>query len=71
MKSKYYFQQFGKEIAKENKKYKSYSETSDVPLNKCDHIGKVEIIDGELRCKCGAGWRGSEVKHLFDLFAKK
>lgn len=71
MKSKYYFKQFGKEIAKEVKKYKAHSETTDIPSKVCTHYGKVKMVGSDLRCSCGAGWSGPEVQHLFDLFAKK
>lgn len=71
MKSKYFYKQFGDEIAKETKKYKAYSETKELPQTKCDHFGKVKMINGELRCSCGAGWSGANIDQLFDRFMKK
>jgi len=39
----------------------------DVPLPKCKHKN-IEIISGsELRCKCGAGWSGGNIKELYKL----
>jgi len=71
MKSKSFYKQFGEDIDKEVKKYKAFSERTELPSTKCDHKGKVKIIDGELRCSCGAGWRGPEIDTLFDYFMGK
>lgn len=70
MKSKFFYQQFKDEIAKEHKNYDTHQEEKRIPYGKCNHIGKVKIIDGELRCSCGAGWRGPEIDTLFDRFMK-
>ncbi|MHA1303090.1 MAG: hypothetical protein ACTSPI_05240 [Candidatus Heimdallarchaeaceae archaeon] len=66
MKSKYYFKQFKKTIAKDNKKYKTHLEETELDSNKCNHIGKVKLVNGELRCSCGAAWSGPGIERLFD-----
>jgi len=70
MKSKHFFTQFKDEIAEEHKKYKTHQEEASINSGRCNHKGKVKIIDGELRCSCGAGWKGSQIKFLFDIFNK-
>jgi len=71
MKSKYIFKQHGKQLDKETKEFKAYSEKTDIPLKGCNHKGKVRLENGELRCTCGAGWSGGNIEKLFDLLNKK
>jgi len=71
MKSKYFFEEFKKEIDDDHKKYKTVQEKTDIHINKCDHKNKVKLIGSELRCKCGAAWSGTNIEALFDLFDKK
>jgi hypothetical protein len=40
----------------------------DVPLPKCNHKDVKMISGSEMRCKCGAGWRGINVSKLYKLF---
>lgn len=41
----------------------------DKPLEKrCKHKGKVALMSStEIKCQCGTGWSGSNVKQLFEL----
>ena len=70
MRSKYFFEQFDEQLKEEKEKFKAKSETVDVPIRVCKHKGKVSIIDGELRCKCGAAWSGPEIETLYKIFNK-
>lgn len=37
----------------------------DVPIPKCPHK-KIRMISGsEMRCQCGAGWRGANMIQLY------
>ena len=40
----------------------------DVPLPKCKHKDVKMISGSEMRCKCGAGWRGGNVQKLYKIF---
>lgn len=71
MKSKYFFEDKAKEIKEEHKLYKTKLESTDISTDRCDHKGKVEILNGILRCRCGASWSGPGLDTLFDLFSKK
>jgi hypothetical protein len=70
MSFKYFFEPPNDEIVEENKKYDAHSEEKEVPMYKCDHKGKLSFVPGGLRCKCGAGWQGSQLKQVFDYFNK-
>ena len=70
MKGKYFYQDHKKDIEEEHKKYKALSETKDLDTTRCDHMGKVSYINGELRCKCGASWSGANLSALYDFFKK-
>jgi len=71
MKSKYFFKQFEETLEKDNKKYKAYSEKTELSSKKCDHINKVKMVGNELRCVCGAAWSGPGISRLFDELTKK
>jgi len=40
----------------------------DVPLPKCEHKAVRLVTGSELRCKCGAAWKGHNVIRLYELF---
>jgi len=71
MKSKYVYQEFKDEIKEEHERFDTYQETKDVSQGKCSHMGKVKIVNGELRCECGSAWSGAQINVLFDYFDKK
>jgi hypothetical protein len=66
--SKHYFEQFKDEIAEEHKKFETHLEQKELTNEKCTHFGKVEFVNGELRCRCGAGWAGPNLDILYELF---
>lgn len=70
MKSKYFFEDKAKEIKEEHKLYKTKLESTDIVSDRCNHQGKVEIINGVLKCKCGAAWSGPGIDTLLDIFSK-
>jgi len=39
----------------------------DVPLPKCPHKNVTLISGSEMRCKCGAGWKGPNILKLYKL----
>lgn len=51
---------------KEDEPYQPRSETTEVNFKKCDHK-KAKIVHGELRCSCGAGWRGPGIAKLLQI----
>lgn len=68
MKSKYFFKDKADLVKEEHKLFKTYQESTDILQDKCDHKGKVKIIDGRLVCTCGAAWNGPELETLLKLF---
>lgn len=46
-------------------KYEAFSESKEVEFTKCPHK-ETKIVDGTLKCKCGAGWSDS-VLNLLEL----
>ena len=45
-----------------------YIEKTELKSNRCSHKN-TELVSGiELRCTCGAGWTGPEVRELQKLF---
>ena len=62
---KSFFKQHGKAIKKETKKYDAHAEARPVNFRKCRHK-QVKVVDGELRCSCGAGWRGPRLVEVFN-----
>ena len=69
-KSKYFFEQFKDEIQEEHKNLKTRSETTNLSPDRCNHKGKVKVVDSMLRCSCGAAWSGPQLDTLLDLFNK-
>jgi hypothetical protein len=70
MKSKYFFKDKADQIKEEHKLYKTKLESTDIVNDRCDHKGKVEMVDGILKCKCGSAWSGPGLDTLIDLFSK-
>lgn len=71
MKSKYFFEEFKDQIKEEHQAYETHLEEKEHNFKQCDHKGKVKIINGTLKCSCGAGWSGPQLNVLFDFFNKK
>lgn len=46
------------DLEDEVEKFEAFSETTDVKFKRCKHTN-AKIIDGELRCPCGAAWVGN------------
>ena len=40
----------------EIKEYEAYEEKTEVAFKKCPHHD-TSVVDGWLKCKCGAGWQ--------------
>jgi hypothetical protein len=71
VKSKYFFEEFKDQIKEEHDNFKTHTESSDVSPYRCDHKGKVKIINNMLRCQCGAGWGGPNIETLLNIFNGK
>lgn len=67
MKSKFYFEQFAKDIKEERKLYDTHQESIEHVKDRCDHKGKVKIVGQYLRCSCGASWGGPQIETLYKL----
>ena len=52
------------DFSDEIKKFDAYHESKKVKMNKCNHIGKAKLVNGEIRCVCGAGWSGGNIAAL-------
>lgn len=50
-----------------DKEYEAVKETVELKFPKCKHK-EVRVLDSELRCKCGAGWKGPNMNTLYELF---
>jgi hypothetical protein len=57
--SKYFFEQHGKDIAKENTDFEAYHESTKLEMPQCNH-SQIRFENGELRCLCGVGYQGSK-----------
>lgn len=68
MKSKYIFEDLKKDLKEDHLNYETHQENTEVIKARCDHMGKVSIVDGILRCDCGSGWQGGEIETLYKLF---
>lgn len=55
------------DLKEEREKYNAYEEEAKVQMKKCDH-SKSTVINGELRCTCGASWSGARIDELYKLF---
>ena len=64
------FFQFGKIFKKETDKYEAYEEKRLIDFPKCDHKNS-KVVNGELRCPCGAAWRGPRIIDLLNYFKKE
>jgi hypothetical protein len=71
MKSKFFFEQFKKEIKEDHKQFKTHQEATELGQERCNHQGKVKMVGNILRCQCGAAWSGSQIEKLLDIFNKK
>lgn len=59
--------EFGQDIEEEKKRFKAYEERVDLEGRKrCGHKD-VRFENGELRCLCGAAWRGPNLEKLYQL----
>lgn len=50
--------------------YDAHVETKRVTFPECNHKS-VEFKNGELLCKCGAGWSGAGINELYKLLKKQ
>jgi hypothetical protein len=64
---KSFFEQMGKQVKDEVANYDAYEESKPVKFKKCKHK-QVAVMDGELRCACGAAWRGARIIDLYNKF---
>jgi hypothetical protein len=71
MKSKYFFEEFKRDMVTDHKRFKTHMENQELSEDRCDHMGKVKMKNGMLRCSCGAAWSGPQLDILFDHFNKK
>ncbi|MCC7571443.1 hypothetical protein KO465_09040 [Candidatus Micrarchaeota archaeon] len=55
---------------KDEEKYDPVSESTTIDLKRCSHKS-AKIVNGELRCKCGAAWRGFRLSELQELFQNR
>lgn len=46
------------------KKYEAYEEKTETKSTKCPHTS-VKIVNGQLRCACGASWGGARIDKLY------
>jgi len=70
-KNKSFFGFHGKDLDKEIEEFDSYQEKTKLEFEKCKHKN-VTIVNGELRCKCGAAWMGNarQLQEFYDLLTK-
>jgi hypothetical protein len=69
MKSKHYFEEFKKDIKEDHEKFETHLESHEVSTDRCKHKD-AKIVDGVLRCTCGAAWGGPEIETLYKLLTK-
>ena len=50
----------------EVKEYEAFEEKTTLNFNQCKHKN-VEIVDGWLKCKCGAAWTGYGIQDVYKL----
>ena len=67
---KSFFKQMGKRVQKEIRDYKAKSEEKPIEFRKCRHKN-AKVINGQLRCSCGAAWRGPRLIDLLNLLGEK
>lgn len=67
MRSKYIFEDKKKELSEEVKLFEAHSESRELNKERCTHKGKVSIVDGVLKCTCGACWGGPQIETLYKL----
>lgn len=65
-----FFQEFKDNIKEEHQQFDTHTESTDISIKNCSHAD-VKMVDGVLRCKCGAAWSGGQLNVLFDYFTKK
>lgn len=63
---KSFYDQFGEEIDEEVVNYKAKGEKRRVGFRKCKHK-QAKVVDGELRCSCGAAWSGPRIAELLKV----
>lgn len=57
------------DFSQEVEEYEAHEERRDVTLKRCDH-SRAKVVNGELRCPCGAGWSGPRLAELQEKLAK-
>lgn len=53
---------------KDEKEYKPFSEKTEIKVNICKHKNIKYVSSTEIKCDCGAGWRGDNISELYRLF---
>jgi len=48
-----------------DKELNPHIEKTNVELKRCEHKN-VKLVDGEIRCSCGAGWSGKNIQRLYE-----
>lgn len=69
MKSKYFYEQHGEEIAKEVKEFEAYEKKTILSSSQCSHKS-ARFHNNKLICTCGAVWTGAGLSSLQALFTK-
>jgi len=64
---KSFFLQMNPLLQKEFRDYKAINEYKTVEFKRCKHKD-AKVVDGQLRCKCGAAWRGPRIIDLLNKF---
>ena len=56
------------DLRSEVKEYEAHHESAEIELGSCPHRS-VQIVDGELKCACGAAWAGPGLAKLQKLLS--
>jgi len=67
---KFIFHHHKDKLEEDVKKFDAKSFKTNVAFSGCDH-SQAKFVDGEVRCVCGAAWRGPNLAFLLDNLTKK
>ena len=68
--NKFFFHHHKDKIKEDVEKYQAKGFKTEVNFKKCDHK-QAKIVGQEIRCSCGAAWKGSNLIKLFNLLTKQ
>jgi hypothetical protein len=68
--NKFIFHHHKDKLEEDVEKFEAKSFKTDVNFKKCDH-SQAKFINGEIRCVCGAAWRGPNLAVLLENLTKK